>query len=252
MSGSSGSSRPQRTKRTQQLQDVLYDEVVIDTEPMETPADRLRKLRIRKGYTTAKDAARAFGWNEHTYTSHENGVRGIKLDVARKYANAYNSTPAYILTASSVNSAPVINDVINVPLLAIVSAGIFREADGLHSGGILVPAVPRSDIPASAQYCVKVDGPSVNLKIADGAYAICARYESYPGGAQHGQLVHVQRERAGLFEETIKELRFTREGPMLMPVSDDPRFQAPVKLDDGEDDTTVTIRGVVIGKFEPL
>ena len=61
------------------------------------PGDRLRELRIKKGYATASDAARAYGWNENTYKSHENGERGIKLPVARKYATAFGSSAAYIL-----------------------------------------------------------------------------------------------------------------------------------------------------------
>lgn len=222
---------------------------------MKTPGDRLRELRIRKGYETAADAARAFGWNEHTYKSHENNVRGMRPDAARKYAAALGSTPGYILGLGGSEPGAkqeVINQTLNVPVVAKASAGAFRFDEGLEIEGFIVPAVPRADVPASVQYAVIIDGPSVNLRIPDGAYAICAPYEAYPGGAQHGQLVHVVRERAGLYEHTIKELQFTRKGAVLMPCSSDPRFQEPVQLDAGEDDTTVTIKGVVIGAYLPF
>lgn len=218
-----------------------------------TPADRLRGLRIKKGFPGPIEAARAFGWNEHTYKSHENGIRGIRLDAARKYAAAYGSTAGYILDGDESGlPSQVVNLVANVPLLGTVAAGIFREGNALESEGILVPAVPRHDIPAAAQYALLVDGPSVNLRIPDGAYAICARFDRYPGGPTHGSLVHVVREHAGLFEQTIKELRYGPDGPVLAPVSTDPRFQETVTLDDTAEGGTVRIEGVVIGSFIPF
>lgn len=224
---------------------------------MKEASDRLRQLRIKRGFSTAADAAKAFGWNEHTYKSHENGLRGIKVDAARKYATAFGSSAAYILTGGSnrVNGdgSPTVNSLSNVPLVAAVSAGTFRYDEGIDEGAILVPAVPRGDIAAQAQYAVVVDGQSVNKRIPDGAYAICAKYDSYPGGATHGALVHVVRERSGLHEHTIKELRFSREGMVLYPVSTDPRYQdEPIVLATGEADEIVRIQGVVIGVFQPI
>lgn len=220
---------------------------------MKEASDRLRQLRIKKGFSNPSEAARAFGWNEHTYKSHENGIRGIRLDAARKYAAAFGSTAAFILTGTDGNEpSPSVNHVIEVPLLGTVSAGLFREGDGLEYGESLVPAVPRHDIPAAAQYCLKIDGQSVNLRIPDGAYAICAYYDRYPGGAQHGNLVHVVRERAGLVENTIKELRYDDKGPYLMPVSSDPAYQQPIRLNGESEDTVIRIQGVVIGRYEPL
>lgn len=219
---------------------------------MKEASDRLRELRIRRGYSTAAEAAKAFGWNEHTYKSHENGIRGIKTDAARKYASAFGSTPGFILTGGGRGDSPVINQIAHLPVMARVSAGTFRYDEPVAEEGFFVPFVPRGDIPGSAQYAVIIDGPSVNKRIPDGAFAICAMYDSVPGGAQHGSLVHVVRERSGLHEHTIKELRFSREGMMLYPVSTDPRFQDPVVLSSGEDGEIVRIQGVVIGVFQSL
>lgn len=218
----------------------------------DSPADRLRKLRSKRGFDTAKDAADAFGWNEVTYRSHENGTRNIPLATARKYAQALGSTAAFILSEADLVDSALVNSVTNVTLVARVSTGTFRYDEGIEEGGFDVPAVPRGDIPASAQYAVIVDGPSVNKRIPDGAFAICAAFDSFPGGAQHGQLVHVVRERAGLHEHTIKELRFGRDGMTLMPVSSDPRYQEAVKLSSGDDGEIVRIQGIVIGVFQPI
>lgn len=220
---------------------------------MTEAAERLRALRVKKGYASAADAAKAFGWNEHTYKSHENGVRGIRPDAARKYAAAFGSTQAYIMGIGGNGvEHKSINHVLHVPVIARVSAGTFRYDEPIEYEGGLVPVVPRTDVPAALQYSVIIDGPSVNKRIADGSFAICVPYESFPGGAQHGQLVHVVRERAGLHENTIKELRFTPKGMILMPVSNDPRYQEEVPLATGDDGETVTIRGIVIGAYVPL
>lgn len=225
---------------------------------MKSAGDRLRELRVRRGFSTASDAAKAFGWNEHTYKSHENGIRGIRPEMAKKYAAAFGSTPAHILgignNSGNGTLSDQINHVITAPVVARVSAGVFRYDEGIVEGTLNpVPAVPRKDIPGQMQYAILVDGPSVNLRIVDGAYAICAPYENYPGGAQHGQLVHVVRERAGLHEHTIKELRFTRDGMILVPVSSDPRYQEePIKLASGDADELVRIQGVVIGMYQPF
>lgn len=69
----------------------------------EQPGDRLRKARENRGFRTAKAAADAFGWNPVTYTSHENGSRGLTRDTARKYAHAFGTTIDYLLGIKSPN-----------------------------------------------------------------------------------------------------------------------------------------------------
>lgn len=61
------------------------------------PHQRLMAARERAGFATASEAARRYGWNENTYRSHENGERGLRPDVAARYAAAFKVSPAYIL-----------------------------------------------------------------------------------------------------------------------------------------------------------
>ena len=68
------------------------------TSPMEEPHERLQAARLRAGFTEATDAARAFGWNENTYRSHENGVRGLKPEVASRYAKRLKVSAGWLLT----------------------------------------------------------------------------------------------------------------------------------------------------------
>lgn len=220
-----------------------------------TPADRLKELRIKRGFATARDACRAFGWNEATYRGHENGFRGFNIAAAERYAKAFNSSAAYILTGgdNNVPISPVVG-VTQVPVIGVVSAGAFRLTNETAGFDYHVPAVTRPDIPEQIQYALLIDGESVNQRIANGAYAICAPLERMPGGVKHGQLVHVVRERAGLFEHTIKQIEFGKDAMALIAVSNDPRFQGQIELRDGasEDDITVTIQGVVIGAFQRM
>lgn len=217
-----------------------------------SPSERLKAAR-EKRYETATDAAKAHGWNVVTYRSHESGTRNYGLSTARIYAQAFGTTAAKLLGLSNHNGvdASVFHSVTYVPLVAVASAGAFRVDEGIREG-VQVPAVPHASVAAEVQYAILVDGPSVNKRIADGAFAICAPYDHYPGGPKHGQLVHVVRERAGLHEHTIKELHYTRKGPVLMPCSTDPKYQEQIALDAPEDDVTVRLQGVVIGVFQVL
>lgn len=216
----------------------------------EEPHDRLRKLRIAKGFASATDAARAFGWPENTYKSHENGMRGVKPDVARRYARAFGSSPAYILTGEQ-QSTPIVSTVEAAPILGIVAAGAWRGGDDYFEDDTFVPKVARGDVSMSRQYAVRVEGESVNRVIQNGAYAICASLDAYPGGAPPGSLVHVIREVDGALEHTIKELRVTAKGLLLMPISTDPAHQEPLAMTDNAYQRIV-IQGVVIGTYRPL
>lgn len=135
-----------------------------------------------------------------------------------------------------------------VPVVGTAAAGVFSEGQSFVSEEITVPSVSRKDIPNSAQYALLVSGESINNKIADGAFAICVPLDQYPGGAQHGDLVHVVRERSGLQEHTIKEIRFTKNGTEVHPTSDHPDHQEVIIIN-GDLDTVIMVRGVVIGAF---
>lgn len=215
-------------------------------------AERLRQARLRAGYEKPADAARAFGWNEHTYKSHDTGLRGLKMDVARKYARAFRVPVSWLMTGFDTKMPEAVREVIAVPILGVASASVFRDSDWLPNDGASVPAMSYHGLNPLVQYALKVEGNSVNRRIADGMYAICVPLEAFPGGAEHGKLVHVQRTRAGLVETTIKEIRYGPAGITLWPASTDPEHQEAISVASPEDDTTVEVRGVVIGKFEPL
>ncbi len=58
---------------------------------------RLIKARLARGFRSAKEAARYFGWNYSSYIQHEQGLRGISRASA-KYAKAFRVSEGWLLT----------------------------------------------------------------------------------------------------------------------------------------------------------
>lgn len=76
---------------------------------MTDTAIRLRHAREAAGYATAGDAAKAFGWPYPTYAAHENGSRGLKPDLIRRYAKAFRVSAHWLLDGAGdmrANVAP--------------------------------------------------------------------------------------------------------------------------------------------------
>jgi hypothetical protein len=70
------------------------------------PAKRLEQARIARGFSDAREATLAFGWNYHTYAQHENGTRGI-VRAASRYAKAYGVSEAWLLTGTGPGPKPI-------------------------------------------------------------------------------------------------------------------------------------------------
>ncbi len=64
---------------------------------MAEPHDRLRSARTEAGYGSAAAFAREHGFNQVTYRSHENGVRGIPVEAAQAYAEALEVPLTWLL-----------------------------------------------------------------------------------------------------------------------------------------------------------
>jgi transcriptional regulator with XRE-family HTH domain len=60
--------------------------------------ERLRQARQNAGFAHASDAAKRFGWAAPTYSSHENGHRGLTPDVIETYAAAFRVPVEWLLS----------------------------------------------------------------------------------------------------------------------------------------------------------
>lgn len=87
------------------------------------PFERLKKARENAGFAQAVDAARAFGWPESAYISHENGHRGIRPRVAERYAKGLKVTAEWILYGKQSKGSGVKPVDRQVPLVGYVGAG---------------------------------------------------------------------------------------------------------------------------------
>lgn len=104
-----------------------------------TQGQRLRRARERAGYSTASDAARAFGWVIPTYSAHENGTRSLLPDVAEKYARHLRVRAAWLLTGDGAMS----HAQIPVPVVGYVGAGEVVLAVDDHEPGAGLDTVER-------------------------------------------------------------------------------------------------------------
>lgn len=75
---------------------LLYYSPLYD-RGMSEPCDRLKEARIRAGYDSASDAAKALGVTQSAYIHHENGTRGIPPKMAEFYAKRFKVTPQWLL-----------------------------------------------------------------------------------------------------------------------------------------------------------
>jgi hypothetical protein len=68
---------------------------------MEEMGSRLREARIRAGFSSASQAARAHGWRVSTYIAHENGQNHFDAGQAQDYAKAFKTEAEWLLLGRS-------------------------------------------------------------------------------------------------------------------------------------------------------
>lgn len=89
------------------------------------PHHRLKVAREHAGYRTAASAARAFGWQVHTYKTHESGNRGMKPEIAAAYGRAFRVDAAWLLFGKN----PPAWATQNAPPLQSVRTSVYPEID---------------------------------------------------------------------------------------------------------------------------
>lgn len=141
---------------------------------------------------------------------------------------------------------------ITVRVLGTAAAGLWKDVSIIaddHYTHEEIPVVENPRYAGYSQYAVFIEGNSVNRAIQDGEYAICVSWADLGLDPKEGQYVHVERNRGGLQEATIKVVRKHGKVIELWPDSTDLRFQEPIQLAHEDEDTQVVIRGLVIGKY---
>lgn len=102
-----------------------------------TPGDRLKFVRVKAGYGTAKAAAEAIGVPLFTYRQHENGLRKISRDAAVRYSRFFKVTVDWLLTSRN-SGGPIVE----IPIVAYIGAGAEVYPMETHPKGQGLDMVP--------------------------------------------------------------------------------------------------------------
>lgn len=122
--------------------------------------ERIRRARVEAHFETAADAARAFGWNVNTYTSTENGNRGVTPHKALEYSRAFGVTLDWLMTGRG----PMRRKRRMIQVVGHVGAGArlyYEEAGPLDE----IEAPPGAD---EGDRAVRVRGDSLYPRYMDG------------------------------------------------------------------------------------
>lgn len=97
---------------------------------MDNISARLRMARAAAGYTSASEAVDRFGWNYATYSGHENGNRGVRLEVLQRYAAAFKVSTSWLLEGQVPDAPPKTPISVDVP--QSTPGGLFEPPMSLY------------------------------------------------------------------------------------------------------------------------
>lgn len=219
---------------------------------------RLVQARRDAGYESARQAADALGISYGTYSTHENGSRGVPAGRAEVYARKFKVSLEWLLTGHGEmrgnRLAPMAGEVEGLPILGRVQAGYWRDvtlSDSETPERLAVAADPR--FPDARQYALRVVGDSMDRAdppLIDGSYVTLVDFADSGIALRPGMVVHIERYRGGgqLVENSLKAVEKTADGIRLAPRSSNPKHEA--LLLDGGDDTEIVVKGVVTGAWQ--
>lgn len=179
-------------------------------------------------------------------------TRSPSAENMEKLANALEvSVDDLMGVVAAVGSTAAPN--VGLEVASDVAAGLWLEVtmqDAPHEHET-IPAARDPRFPRAPQYALRVVGDSMDLEFPEGSYVTCVDWWGAGLQMKDGQVIHVERKRAGgqLVEITIKVLE-SRDGAWwLAPRSSNPKWTAfPVEA---TEDTEIAIKGVVTGFWKP-
>lgn len=206
--------------------------------------DRLKEAREEFGHKSASDAIRAHGWVGSTYRAHENKQNKFDVATAEAYGRAYKVNAAWLLTGEGEKymiAHPNMPGKLlhgsnlrlpHIPILGRVAAASWTEimqSQAVASAPASSPFPPDPRYPLDAQFDMIVDGTSINRFAQPGEALRCINIVRSGVFVNDGDLVIVERTRAGILRETsAKRLRRKGRTVELWPDSDDPLWQEPI------------------------
>lgn len=169
------------------------------------------------------------------------GKMKLTQDWMERFAKAFN-VPVDEIISTRKSSTRV------VEVRSYVEAGIWESHPEWPEDDWYGVAIP--DDPAYRQFELfgrETRGPSMNRRYPERTVLVHTSYSESGGMLEVGKRYIVEREKAdGTRETTVKTLSKDESGKLwLMPESTDPRFQAPIAIDDDLDSMVRVIGRVV-------
>lgn len=204
-----------------------------------TPSARLREARIRRGFRTAADAIRNFGWVESTYRSYENGTRPLGIEEATAYGRAFGVSARWLLCLDDEAMTE------GVPVIADAAIGVWRDKSlddeqNANRRLLLIPKSPSSD---GMRFAVRVSDDSINKLVPAGAFVICKPW-SEAETLSRGRYVYIEQTRGDLVERSVRIVEGDGPGSRLRTNSTVPALSSSVT-----EGPSVRIIGSVIGGY---
>lgn len=214
---------------------------------------RIRAARKASGLSQ-NQVASALSVKQANVSHWENDTTKPRHATLQKLAGLLKTTPAYLAFGQNDATIPLHAEAAlpETSIIGRVEAGAWRDGVLSETAGKKIKFAPHPAFPIGNQKAFEVSGSSCNRVVQSGGYAIVVDYASFPGGIEalvmrpKPPLVIVERERAGAYEYTMKELH-AREGRyVLMPASDDPAHQDEIVIDPSGDTNSARIAFVVV------
>jgi transcriptional regulator with XRE-family HTH domain len=194
-------------------------------------ANRIKQL-MKERRLSRDDVADAIGVHPITVSKLVSGKMKLTTEYLDKFGALFGVPPEQIIAPPSSTRI--------VKVRGSLQAGLWAESvewdpDDWYDVAIPDDAALRT-IPL---YAGETRGPSMNRRYPERTVLVFAHIEDTQELLEPGKRYIVERERAdGLREATVKTLWRDEEGRMwLVPESTDPRFQEPIPIEGGEDDT---------------
>jgi transcriptional regulator with XRE-family HTH domain len=215
-------------------------------------AQRIKQLRKSRGLNQA-EFAELLGVTQPTVSRWELGKSEPEFDQIVALADLAGETPQQFAFGQQVNEELTLQLVF---VVGAVQAGHWVEAvEWNRDEWYSVSLPPHPQYPEIKRFGLEVRGPSMNRVFPEGSVVECIRFEDLGEEPKPDDYVVVERHRAdGCIEATVKKLVVMDDEPWLVPESDHPAFQRPIKLRNGHEDDveTVVIAGLVIGSYRPF
>jgi SOS-response transcriptional repressor LexA len=194
--------------------------------------DALDNKKLSK---TRKGLAKALGIDPSQVTRILDRSRRIQLHELRTIADYLGVPPP-----ATESSQELIREEIShrkVPILGDVAAGVWLEVSVFNNEvepSEFLPYVPIDLQNDPGVFALRVRGTSMNKIAPDGALLVCVLNHHSGKDLDPGQVIIAERrDPDGTFEVTVKRVRRGLTGKIeLWPESTDPKYQAPLVLDE--------------------